>query len=1771
MAATTAPGVSVEPGALAYVIYTSGSTGTPKGVAVTHGGLANYVASAPERVGFGAGRYALLQAQATDLGNTVVFASLATGGELHVLDADAVTDPSAVAGYLAEHRIDFVKAVPSHLGALAAAGGAGQVLPARSLVFGGEAASPALVGEVLAAAGGCGVFNHYGPTEATIGVATTRLTSELTATGVVPIGRPIANTRLYVLDDRLCPVAPGVVGELYIAGAGLARGYVRRPGLTAERFVADPFTGGRLYRTGDRARWTADGQVVFLGRADDQVKVRGFRVEPGEVQAVIAGHPAVAQAAVVTREDVPGDVRLVAYVVAVADEAGLPESVRAFVGERLPGHMVPSAVVVLDVLPLTGNGKLDRRALPAPTHTAGAGREPVTPQERALCDAFAQVLGLEKVGVDDDFFALGGHSLLAMRLVSRIRTALGAELPLRALFETPTAAGLAGRLPDAGRARTALVVGVRPERIPLSFAQRRLWFIGQLEGPSATYNIPIAMRLSGAMDDAALGAALRDVLARHEVLRTVFPAEDGHPRQQVVETDRLAWVLQVVETDPADLADAVRGASEYAFDLSAEVPFRAWLFTSGPDECVLVLVLHHIAGDAWSRGPLARDIATAYAARLEGRAPEWEPLPVQYADYALWQRELLGETDDPESLLSRQVAHWREALAGIPEELELPFDRPRPPVASYRGHGVPLEVPAEVHQKLVELARAEGVTLFMVLQAALAVLFSRLGAGTDIPIGVAVAGRTDEALDDLVGFFVNTLVMRTDLSGDPSFAQALSRVREAGLGAFAHQDVPFELLVEELAPARSLARHPLFQTMLTVQNTARATASLPGLRSRGVAADLPVGMSTAKFDLDVSVGEALDAEGRPAGLRGALNGAADLFDRASVERLAERWVRVLTAVAADPRLPLSAVDVLGGGERQRLLTEWNDTATDVSAGTLPELFEAQVARTPQAVAVAGDGVELSYAELDGRASRLARLLAGRGVGPESVVAVCMGRGADLVVSLLAVLKAGGAYLPVDPGYPADRIAYVLRDANVALVLSSTASASVLPESDVPVLLVDEPSVVAEWAVPDGRVSTGALSPEHPAYVIYTSGSTGVPKGVAVTHAGAVNLLTVDGWNTGPGDRVLQFASVGFDAATWELLMALWSGACLVVAPSDRLLPGAGLEQVVARHGVTHLLLPPAVLGVLDASALEPVTTLFSGGEALGPELVAKWAPGRRFVNAYGPTEITVCATMAGPLAPGDEPSIGRPNANTRVYVLDEFLRPVAPGVVGELYVAGAGVARGYLGRPGLTAQRFVADSFGAAGSKMYRTGDRARWTADGRLLYSGRADDQVKIRGFRIEPGEVQSVLVEHPEVAQAAVVVREDTPGDKRLVGYVVPADGSAAVGGAGEALAGAVRGLAAERLPDYMVPSAVVALEALPLTSNGKLDRRALPAPAYTAVAAAAVGRGPATALEAVLCEEFAAVLGVASVGVEDDFFRLGGHSLLAVTLVARLEARGVTVSVRNLLATPTVGGLMNGMSLASVQDAMGVLLPIRTRGSRPPFFCVHPGGGLSWSYMPLARFVPEDVPLYGLQARGVDGAGEYARSVREMAADYAAQIRTVQPTGPYHLLGWSFGGIPVHEIAVQLRAAGEEVAALVIMDAYPAPPRPDGESADRDRRSVDAGVLEDDGKLAPVMERMRREAGQALGAISDEEFRRLAQVFVNNSLLRQEHAPGRFDGDALVLVAAEGRPDGAPTADNWKPFVSGEITAVQLPCTHSDMIRPDMLAAVWSAVSDWLGPEG
>ncbi|MEU7540087.1 amino acid adenylation domain-containing protein, partial [Streptomyces narbonensis] len=1312
------PGRPVDPQSLAYVIYTSGSTGQPKGVAVTHGSLANYTASAPDRLGFGdeGARYALLQAQATDLGNTVVFASLTTGGELHILEEGAVTDPKAVSAYLTEHGIDHFKAVPSHLAALTASG-IETVLPAQSVVLGGEAASTVWLRELLTAAGERTVHNHYGPTETTIGIATTRLTAEAIADGTVPVGTPIANTRFYILDDRLNLIVPGAAGELYVSGAGLARGYVGREALTAERFVANPYeTGERMYRTGDRAKWTADGQVVFLGRADDQVKIRGYRIEPGEVQGVLTGHPLIDQAAVVAREDTPGDRRLVAYVVPTDIEdtnEELAGSLKEFAAQRLPEHMVPSAVVVLDALPLTGNGKLDRKALPAPDYSsslASGGRRAATLQEEILCLAFAEVLGLPEVGVDDDFFELGGHSLLAVRLVSRIRSVLGVEVGIRELFEAPTVAGLAAGLTDAEQARLALKAGERPERVPLSFAQRRLWFIGQLEGPNAAYNVPVALRLDGDVDHEALEAALRDVIERHEVLRTVFEVADGEPYQRIVAVDELEWTLPLVEVAPEELAGAVAAAAGHAFDLAVEIPFRASLFTAGENDRVLVVAMHHIASDGWSKRPLARDLSAAYAARREGRAPVWEPLPVQYADYALWQRELLGDENDEDSLISRQVAYWRRTLADAPEELQLPVDRVRPAEPSHRGHDGALTVPADAHARLVEVARAEGVTTFMVLQASLTMLLSKLGAGTDIPIGSANAGRTDEALDDLVGFFVNTLVLRTDLSGDPTFREVLGRVRETSLSAFAHQDVPFEKLVEELAPSRSMARHPLFQVMLQVQNNAEAVLDLDGVRTGGIAAG--AGTSVAKFDLDASVVETVDENGAPAGLRGSVVASADLFDAETTERLVARWARAIEQLAADPQLRLSALDVLDETEREQLLDEWNGTAVEMPAGSLPELFEAQVARTPEAVAVVSGGAEVSYADLDARANRLARHLVSQGVGPESFVGVCLERGIDTVVALLAVLKSGGAYLPIDPAYPADRIAYMLADAKPTVVLTSTSTASVIPQSDTTtVLVMDGLDLAGLEAAPLGV----EIRPEHPAYVIYTSGSTGRPKGVVVEHRSVAGLMGWAAAEFGGEDfrRVLVSTSFNFDVSVFELFGPLVSGGSVEIVGDLLALAGADMDTPVGDVSLVSGV-PSAFAQMVAAGEIQArPRTVVLAGEALTADAVAgirTAIPGARVANIYGPTEATVYSTAwyADAEVDGIVP-IGRPISNARVYVLDGTLAPVPAGVAGDLYIAGAGLARGYLGRPELTGERFVADPFSSDGGRLYRTGDVVRW------------------------------------------------------------------------------------------------------------------------------------------------------------------------------------------------------------------------------------------------------------------------------------------------------------------------------------------------------------------------------------------------------------------------------------------------------------------------------
>ncbi|MDX3117047.1 non-ribosomal peptide synthetase, partial [Streptomyces scabiei] len=1130
--------------------------------------------------------------------------------------------------------------------------------------------------------------------------------------------------------------------------------------------------------------------------------------------------------------------------------------------------------------------------------------------------------------------------------------------------------------------------------IPLSYAQRRLWFIHQVEGPSAHYNIPLALPLAGELDQDALAAALRDVLERHEVLRTTFAVSDGEPYQRIHAVEELDWALERVDlsgAEPsaarAELDRALADAAATAFDLSTELPFRAWLFTTAPRQHVLAVVVHHIAGDGYSLRPLADDVSTAYAARRDGRAPDWEPLPVQYADYTLWQRELLGDPTDPTALMSRQIAYWRDTLSGAPQELELPYDHIRPPVASYRGHSTPLDVPAETHARLVELARAEGVTVFMALQAALAVLLSKLGAGADLPIGTAVAGRTDVGLRDLVGFFINSLVLRTDVSGDPTYTELLARVRETDLSAFEHQDVPFEKLVEELAPTRSLARHPLFQVMLSVENLARAEADLGDARAEGPAegparAAGPIG-TVAKFDLEVVAEETFDETGAPAGLRGAVIVNADLFEAASAVRVAERLARVLDQLTARPRARIDTVDVLAADERVRLLTAWNDTAAEVGPGLLPDLFARHVERTPDAVAVVHEDTEISYAELDARADGLAHRLAALGVGAESVVGLCLPRGVDIVTAILAVWKTGGAYVPLDPEHPVDRLAYILDDSGARVVLSTRDAADgVAAELDADrVLWLDDPQDAAEPSPLPATAPHNRLTPGGLAYVIYTSGSTGRPKGVATAHAALANLVSVFGplMEVRPGVPVLQFASFNFDASVLDVAVTLAHGGTLVVASATERTEPALLRDLVRSAGVRSASLVPSLLAVLDPEDLAGIGAMVVGSEGIDPALARAWARGRRLVHAYGPTEAAVI-TAVGQVDPDSTGAVpfGGPVANTRMYVLDRDLQPVAPGVTGELYIGGAQLARGYVGRADLTAERFVASPY-ASGERFYRTGDRVRWTDDGRLVFAGRADEQVKIRGFRIEPGEVQAVVAEHPAVARAAVVPREDTPGDVRLVAYVVPAEDTADR----TRLGSEVTEFVASRLPRYMVPAAVVPLDTLPLTVNGKLDRTALPAPEFTV----GVGRSPANRQEQILCEEFAEVLGLERVGADDDFFALGGHSLLAVRLVERLRVRGVPVSVRALFGSPTPAGLAVSGGAAQVAVPENLI----------------PAGA--------STVTPEMLPL-------VDVTAEELERITATVEGGAANIADVYPLAPLQ------EGLLFHHL---LAGAGEDAYAL------------------------------------------------------------------------------------------------------------------------------------------------
>ncbi len=1580
---------------LAYVIYTSGSTGKPKGVEIGQRALTNFLCSVRSEPGLTAEDVLLsVTTLSFDIAALELYLPLIAGARLVIVGRDVAADGDQLKQRFAETGATVVQATPATWRMLIDAGWQGG--EQLKVLCGGEALSRELANQLIERSGS--LWNMYGPTETTIWSTVWRVEC---GDGPVSIGRPLANTQLYLLDGNLNPVPMGVAGELHIGGDGLARGYLNRPDLTGEKFIRNPFshdTSGRLYKTGDLARYLPDGNIECLGRIDDQVKVRGFRIELGEIESVLQQH-------------------------AAAD------------------YMIPAALVELAELPLTPNGKVNRRALPAPDFEAlleDSYVAPQTPVEELLCSIWAEVLKVSRVGINDNFFELGGHSLLATQVVSRVLQTFGSQLPLRSLFEAPTVAKLAEKVlkPSSSHELAASSLIIRkpgPEAKPLSFAQQRLWFLEQLEGESGSYNISNAVRIRGRLDIALLRQTLSAIVFRHESLRTNFELMGEEPVQIIsAPTEIEISVIDLQGESDFTIQQAAAQISKRPFDLASERLLRASLLQIAEHDHVLLLTMHHIVSDGWSMSVLFREIGVLYEAFVNNLPSPLGELSIQYADFAMWQREWLQG-----GVLEMQLAYWKKQLAGAPAVLELPTDRPRPLLQTFNGACHSLVLSQELSAALTELSRNTDATLFMTLLAAFQTLLRRYANQEDIVLGTPIANRTRRETEELIGFFVNTLVIRTDLSGNPTFHQLLQRVREVALQAYAHQDLPFEKLVEELKPERSLSHMPLFQVMVVFQNAPDISLTLPNLELQ----EFNLEGQTAKVDLSLYIGQTQE------GLRLNFEYNTDLFNAATIERMSRHFETLLAAIVGNPDKRIGELSLLDEPERRQLLQEWTNTRFAYPFNCIHELFEEQVTKTPEAVAVIAEGRQITFAELDQRANQLARYLQRRGVGPEVIVAVFMERSIETLVGLLGILKAGGAFVAVDPSYPAERIGFLIEDSRAPIVITEQHLLNILPVSAAQAVCLD-----VHWAEIERESKERpacVASPENAAYLIYTSGSTGTPRGSVGSHHAALNRFAWM-WRSFPfseGEVCCQKTSLSFADSIWESFGPLLRGIPLLIIPDETLNDPQQLVELLCTHGVTRLILVPSLLRVLleheidFAGKLSRLKYWTCSGEALPLDLAQSFKqkmPWASLINLYGSSEVAAdvtCYEVNEPEQLGTIP-IGRPIDNTAAYVLDSYLEPVPVGVRGQLYVAGAGLARGYFAHPELTAERFIPNPFSdEPGARMFRTGDFTRYQEDGTLEFLGRADYQVKIRGFRIELGEIEAVLRRHPTVRESVVVTHEDVSEDRRLIAYVVPFFGA-------RIDHQELRAFVQTKLPEYMTPAAMIELSELPLTPSGKVSRRALPPPEF-AVQLKKSYVAPRTEMEELLSRIWAEVLRVPRVGVNDNFFELGGHSLLAVRLFARIEkVLDRHFPLATLFQAPTIGQLAHILQDEVSRGDWSALVAIQaqrqTKGHsevvRRPLFCVHAVGGNVIEYHDLARHLGPEQPFYAFQSVGLDGRQAPLRSIEEMAAHYLKEMRVVQPAGPYLLGGHSLGGMIAFEMACQLHAQGERVDLLALFDSYP-----------------------------------------------------------------------------------------------------------------------------------------
>jgi amino acid adenylation domain-containing protein len=1754
---------------LAYVIYTSGSTGKPKGVMVPHRGVVNLSSSMIRDLRIGPGdTVAALASYAFDMSVPELITPLLAGATVAVVTRETAMDPAALSRLLRETGVTVMQATPTTWRMLLDEGWSAPDLRA---VAGAEAVPPVLVAELAGKV--AELWNYYGPTETTVWSVRERI-GAAAPDRPLPIGTPLDNTTVYVLDDRMRPVPPGVVGEIYLGGAGVTRGYRGRPELTAQRYVPDPFgSGGRLYRTSDLARWLPEGTLQYLGRSDSQVKVRGHRIELAEVEAVLAAHPDVAQAAA-TVFGSDGDRRLVGYV--SWHGTGDVEAVREHLRAQLPEYMVPSALVELDTLPLNANGKVDRGTLPAPAPAAARPRSaaPRTPLERAVATVVADVLGLSSIGVHDDFFAVGGHSLHAIRVVTRLRAMFNVELPIGQLFGNPTVARLCARLTGAGvGVGVGVGVGGEPERgvtrrpagtaAPLSQAQRQMWFLDQLHEQAGELNVQTLLRLRGPLDLAALEAAVGTVAERHEVLRGRFEVRDGVPVQVPQPLHPPVHVTDLTGLADADLmakAESVAAAEIAApIDLTAPPLLRVRVIRLRAEDQLLVIVVHHAVMDGWSWRVLREELAIAYTAHLAGREPELPDLPVSYGDVAYWQ-----QNRDP-AALQQDLEFWREQLADAPSG-ELATDRPRPPVRSGRGAEVRWRFPAELTAAIRAYGRRHGVTPFQTLLAAFGYLLAEYTHAGETIVGTPVAGREDPAVEALIGCFINFVALRADVSGDPAFADLTTRARDGLLAAISHQNMPFGQLVAELRPDRDASRNPFFQVTFTMDDASVGQLEFADLTAEQV--HLPT--TVAKFDLAASLTD------RGEEIEGSLAYATDLFEHTTVERLAVAYRTLVEQAIAAPDTPMSRLSLAGPDE----VTGPADART---GDPLPvhEQFAAQAARTPEAVALRFGQDRVSYAELDGRANRLAHWLIAAGVAADDPVGIALHRGIDLVVALLAVLKAGGGYVAVDPADPPARKTEILRHCQARLVLASTDLAAELA-GELAAHTLDRPLAVVDIAALGAELqSRPATSPgvttwlDQRAAIFYTSGSTGTPKGIATTHRGPANYLHYIRAVTGLDghDIVPQIAGTRFDASAREIFGTLAHGAQLILLTDEQAKDPYAITKTITEHAVTALLsLVPSMVSALAIGAAEPgydgtsLRIALIGGEVLGERHIrdaARIGPAMRLVNHYGPTECTMTSTYH-PLSEHGEGvpvPIGRPIPGARVYVLGRDRRPVPPGALGELYLATPGLARGYVGAPAATAARFVPDPWGPPGSRCYRTGDPVRWAPDGRLRFHGRLDEQVKLRGIRIEPGEIEAAITALPGVRAATVLARGEAM-QRELIAYLVLDEQVTDVA--------AIAGRLAAQLPGHLVPTRFAALEALPLTPTGKVDRRrllALPADAMAAAAGATQAARDVVELRMVALWE--RLLDRRPIGVHDDFFMVGGHSLKAVELVEAIKAEfRVTLPLNVVFTNPTVEGLC--AALDHVPSGLVVPLAIGD-GEGTPLFLIHPQGGDVCCYAALARELCTDRDVYGIEAVGLNTDEEPLERLEDMVERYLAELRRVRPRGPYSLAGWSYGGNAAYAMALRLEAEGEQIEFLGAIDArvfgrdgveqwYQ-----DKSEAERYRIGAELGadgVADlDEQDFFDVLLRDAHAKGRLAPRADSGTIRRMMRVFTANGYAAEKYQnTARVRAD-IYLFRATGRHETLPNPmvdpAGWQDRTEGRLHLTELEGNHHDVVYPPRAA--------------